>query len=88
MGLLGIGANGSGGAAGGVAGGNGSQFAGSGAYGGGINNAGGNLRWLNDITVTPGETLTISGTAGGGMVGAIRIMFGGGRSYPSNALDM
>ena len=88
VGLLGTGNNGAGGASGGGAGGHGSQRTGSGAYGGGINNGGGKLRYLNDITVTPGETLTIAGSAGGGMIGAARIMWGGGRSYPSNALDM
>lgn len=89
VGLLGIGANGAGGVS--ADGGHGSQFTGSGAYGGpsaGI--SGGNLRWKNDIPVTPGETLTLVGTftpRDWGQ-GALRIMWGGGRSYPSNALNM
>lgn len=92
-GVLGIGNNGTAGPAGTGAGGNGSQYAGSGAYGAGIGQAGyeadaGDLRWKNAIPVTPGETLTIRGEAYGASKGAVRIMWGGGRSYPSNALDM
>lgn len=45
---------------------------------------GGNLRYLNDIAVTPGETLSLTVPSGGGL----RILWGGGRSYPSNAADI
>lgn len=44
---------------------------------------GGNLRYLNNIAVTAGESLTLTVPAGGG----IRIMWGPGRSYPSDAAD-
>lgn len=90
VGLLGTGTNGAGGSPGNN-GGHGSQRAGSGAYGAPQSGVpGGNLRWRNGIAVTPGETLTLIGTGFyryGGQ-GALRIMWGGGRSYPSNALDM
>ena len=55
---------------------------------------GGNLRWLNDIPVTPGETLTITmyqRAAPQLTTGAnegVRILWGNdGRSYPNNAGD-
>lgn len=55
---------------------------------------GGDLRWKNSIAVTPGETLTISfatgfypGYLGTSYFPAARLMWGGGRSYPSNAPD-
>ena len=90
VGVLGIGANG---AAGGGHGGDGSQYPGSGSYGAGRGSPGaeapaGDLRWKNAIPVTPGETLTIKGESHGSSTGAVRIMWGGGRSYPSNALNM
>ena len=106
VGLNGVGVSGSGGSTGGTdggPGGDGSQLSGSGAYGAGrgaystfYSATGGNLRYLNGIAVTPGETLTLSvdgvpvGYLGGGptTAGAVRIMWGGSRSYPSNALDM
>ncbi len=72
-------------------GGNGSANIGSGgAYGGGAKGvAGAVLRWVNDIPVTPGETLTVAQTTSTtNYTTAARIMWGGGRSYPSNALDM
>lgn len=109
VGLLGTGSSGTGGAAG-VPGGNvngtpgGSGSAGTNKFGAGYTHpdygqsAGGNLRWKNDIPVTPGETLTITanrGSVGGYYVpsslehqAGIRIMWGGGRSYPSNAGDV
>ena len=76
-------------------GGTGLRGTGSGAplYGGGrpgISDAshaglpGGTLRYLNGLAVIPGETLSVS--VGGN--GAMRIMWGGGRSYPYNAGDM
>lgn len=48
---------------------------------------GGGLSYINDVTVTPGEILHLNVRYGGSMsgVGAIRIMWGGGRSFPSNA---
>ena len=90
VGVLGIGANG---AAGGGNGGDGSQYPGSGSYGAGRGSPGaeapaGDLRWKNAIPVTPGETLAIKGESSGASRGAVRIMWGGGRSYPSNALNM
>jgi hypothetical protein len=39
---------------------------GAGATGGGGGGAGGSLRWINDLPVTPGETLTVFVGAGGG----------------------
>lgn len=58
--------------------------------------AGGNLRWRNDIPVTPGETLIIRSTPGMwynnnnlpqyiGSPGGVRVMWGKGRTYPYNA---
>ena len=92
VGLLGIGANGVGGGYN-TPGGHGS-YNGSGVLAGAAtgNGRGGNLRWRNDIPVTPGETLTVTliSTApnGNGQNNAARIMWGNdGRSYPSNAGD-
>ena len=68
-------------------------------YGRGVSNAygsayGGSLRYKNNIPVTPGETLKVSmsgGSMGGYKIsdsfGGLRIIWGGGRSYPSNALN-
>ena len=60
---------------------------------GGIGYKGGNLRYTTtQIAVTPGETLTITTAARSGGIaktsGAVRIMWGAGRSYPSNAADV
>lgn len=98
VGLLGIGSDGAGGAGASAAltpgtnGGSGSGGNyGNGGQNGGTAYAGGSLRWTNDIAVLPGETLTIAiGTQiyGGGGNGACRILWGGGRSYPSNAGDV
>lgn len=85
---------GNGGAAGGDAYGAGK----SNSYG---STGGGNLRYKNSIAVTPGESLSISMTGGyqddgtgtgtsyqsAGSYGGLRIIWGGGRSYPSNALN-
>lgn len=54
------------------------------------NGPGGDTRWKNDIPVTPGETLTITfGTNlapnANGTNPALRAMWGGGRSFPTNA---
>lgn len=48
----------------------------SGPYSGGI------AAWTNGISVTPGQTITANVSSGG----AIRFMWGPGRSFPSNAL--
>lgn len=88
--LTGQGNNGAGGAVN-TAGVSGSINIGSGsAYGGGAKGvAGAPLRWMNDIPVTPGETLTVDqAISTANYTTAARIMWGGGRSYPSNALDM
>lgn len=58
-------------------------------YGGGIGAAGLPLRYVNNIAVTPGQVLYIRMDSNAlGSSCAIRIMWGGGRSYPSNAGDM
>lgn len=41
---------------------------------------GGSLAWKNDIAVTPGQIITVNSSAG-----RVRILWGEGRSYPSNA---
>lgn len=90
VGILGTGSNGSGGAGGSAAGGNGggggsSGSSGSnasgdggpgGAYGGGAGGPG-----LNENTSAPGANAN-------GAVGAVRIIWGSGRSYPSNAANV
>jgi hypothetical protein len=48
----------------------------SGPYSGG-----GIAAWTNGISVTPGQTITANVSSGG----AIRFMWGPGRSFPSNA---
>lgn len=109
VGLYGVGASGNGGAAGygstspgvnGSPGGNGSPptvFGAGQAQGPYGSSMGGNLRWRNDIPVTPGSVISIysdQSPLGGYLVytpgGApgVRIMWGGGRSYPSNAGDL
>lgn len=91
VGLLGVGSSGAGGygsvngtspAAPGAAGSGGSGI----TYGGGVNSSsltstGGELAWKNNIPVVPGATLTVDVSGNGGA----RIIWGGGRSYPSNA---
>lgn len=62
-----------------------------GLYGGGPpGNPGGALAYQNSIAVTPGETLTMEIPAPGTGFnnGGIRIIWGAGRSYPSNAADV
>jgi hypothetical protein len=92
VGILGAGSNGSGGAAGGYAGGGGSggsagstsgtNFPGGngGAYGGGGGQAGAAYFY-------PAGTATYY-IGGNGAVGAVRIIWGTGRSYPSNAANV
>lgn len=95
VGLLGEGPSGASGSYGGD-GGNGSVQFGNPAYGAGNKwdpANGGNLRY-RQIGVTPGETLGIAIAAKADpsdpakVAGAVRIMWGGGRSYPNNAADM
>lgn len=50
--------------------------------------AGANLRYTNNISVTGGESVTISIPGSANFTSAVRIMWGGGRSYPYNAGDM
>ena len=101
-GLLGEGASGAGGTSGSRDGVDGSVVAGQDAYGAGAGRntsssilGGSYLRFTkNAIAVTPGESLSIrvKGLAMSGApaktAGAIRIMWGGGRSYPNNAGDL
>ncbi len=97
VGLRGVGANGTAGAGGGQwgqgsPGGPGSP--GGTVYGGGIPGRHGlTLAWANNIPVTPGETLTTAYAETDSFVAssqgsAMRILWGGGRSYPSNAGDL
>ncbi|ABM32218.1 hypothetical protein QRO11_12005 [Paracidovorax citrulli] len=72
-----------------------------GSYGGGNGgptstsngSRGGALAWKNNVAVVPGQAVTITVFVPSGSVlrqgaGAVRIMWGGGRSYPNNAGDM
>lgn len=92
------------GGGGGSGGGNGADMSGApgqpgGAYGGGAGGVGGSfsgangvsggaLSYKNNVAVTPGSSVTITIPATAGANGAVRIMWGGGRSYPNNAGDM
>lgn len=96
VGLLGQGANGAAGVANAGSpvgfGGIGSNPGSSAIAGAGLGDAGGDLRWKNDIPVTPGETLTVytAYNAGANVYGyntGVRIMWGGTRSYPDDAGD-
>ena len=102
-GLVGEGANGAGGVtSGNRGGGDGSVDAGQTPYGAGYgrNSSSGVLRGSDlrytivPIPVTPGESLSIriKGLAASGAMpktgGAVRIIWGGGRSYPNNAGDL
>jgi PKD repeat protein len=57
-------------------------------FGGGAGGGGGAKSYVNDLAVTPGQSLTVTvgaaGDAGAG-VGAVRIIWGTGRSFPNNA---
>lgn len=97
VGLLGMGTNGAGGYGGGrwYQGGPGGAGSPTGTvYGGGRpGRYGYTLSWANNIAVTPGETLTTAYAetdlwVASDQGGATRIMWGGGRSYPSNAGNM
>jgi hypothetical protein len=103
VGLKGIGTSGGGGVGAGYVDGAGNGGDGSGAPGlglfgaGGVypafsysGQAGGGLGWANNIAVSPGDIIRVEcplGFTGFGNGGG-RIMWGGGRSYPSNAGDM
>jgi len=100
VGLLGEGTSGAGGSSsptGGGGGSGGSSGSGNvgGAYGGGAGAAttragggGGGLRYANNVSVTPGDVITVvvgaagTGNASGGS-GAVRIIWGENRSFPS-----
>lgn len=104
VGLLGLGSTGAGGAAGNGGGGGGSGGStgvtgvGAGAlYGGAPYTAagsangasGGALSYKNNVAVTPGSTVTVTIPTGVGSNGAVRIMWGVNRAYPStNTGDM
>lgn len=86
---------GSGGANGGNSGATTGGAYGGGGYGTGVTNSRGNrggaLSYKNNVSVTPGQTITIDiSNVGGSMPGpgAVRIIWGPGRSYPSNAADV
>jgi hypothetical protein len=104
VGLFGQGANGVSGGGGGSAGTAGSIANGyGGAYGGGGSGSyslfngggGGGLGWKNNIVVVPGQSYTVivgsggSSSSGRGAGGAVRIIWGAGRAFPStNTADM
>ena len=75
---------------GGSYGGGGGGYGGTSSYGPG---AGGGLAYANSLSVTPGSTITVVVGAGGwlggvdsaGASGAVRIIWGYGRSFPYNA---
>ncbi len=93
VGLLGIGSNGTGGSTNlspPASGGHGSNLGNPIVGAGSLGSPGGNLRYRNRIPVLPGETLTITLSSSvapnaSGQGSGARIMWGGGRSYPSNA---
>ena len=57
----------------------------AGAGSGGAGTRGGHLAWKNNVAVSPGQVITI---VVGADNGGVRIMWGGGRSYPNNAGDV
>lgn len=75
---------------------NGGLYGGGGGanqYGGPGGGGGGGLRYVNNVSVTPGATYTVTVGAGGaapggkggaGGNGAVRIIWGAGRSFPSS----
>lgn len=99
VGLKGIGANGvanGSSAGGGGSGGSNGSGATPGSYGGGRGlstlsrpqGTGGALAYKNNVTVVPGQVVTITVSANGSANGAARIIWGAERSYPSNAADV
>ena len=92
VGLLGQGASGAAGDGLGGSGGANSVFPNPGAYGGGRRKStyddgeqGGALSYKNVVPVTPGQAVTINIPNNAAANGAVRVMWGGGRSYPNNA---
>lgn len=85
VGIAGTGSNGNGGVVGhNPDGGGGSPDPINGLMGGGApGQRGAALAWKNNIAVTPGQVLTVNASTG-----RIRIIWGPGRSYPSNAGDV
>lgn len=80
---------------------NGGLYGGGGAanvYGGPGAGGGGGLRYANNVTVTPGATYTVTvgaggaapgGNGGAGANGAVRVIWGSGRSFPAtNTADL
>lgn len=97
VGLKGIGASGvsatSAGGKGGSGGGdstssNGGLYGGGSANGAGPGRRGGALAYKNNVAVTPGQIITIKVAGSTSDKGGVRVMWGGGRSYPSNAGDV
>eukprot|EP00047_Mylnosiga_fluctuans_P024645 m.166012 g.166012 ORF g.166012 m.166012 type:complete len:97 (-) comp9897_c1_seq16:77-367(-) len=73
-----------------------------GQVGGGYGGGGGGLGWKNNIPVVPGQSYTVvvgaggsgagysgnnCGGGGGGASGAVRIIWGPGRAFPSANVD-
>lgn len=99
VGLLGQGASGSTYRQGGSGGENGSPMVPNalmnkgGNYGGGSGRSGngdngGALAWKNNVAVTPGQSITVTIAAAYSTNGAVRLIWGGSRSYPNNAGDL
>lgn len=59
---------------------------GTGASSGG-DGRGGALAWANDLACTPGVGVAVQAVSGNSTAGAVRIIWGGGRSFPFNAGD-
>ena len=68
-------------------GGKGGAGAPSAGYPGNAGQAGANLRYANNVAVTPGQSVTVA-VSNTNWLSGCRIMWGGGRSYPSNAGDL
>lgn len=69
----------------------GGLFGGGGVVSATLGRGGGNLRWRNNIDVVPGQVITVTvgaiiadPTSNGGQ-GCVRVIWGDGRSFPSNA---
>jgi hypothetical protein len=102
IGLYGQGANGAAGGGGG-SGGTSTTNTNGGVYGGGFGSTtnfgggGGSLNYINNFSVTPGATYAVhvgnagvinSGSSGRGGSGAVRIIWGSGRAFPSTAVGI
>lgn len=92
IGLLGTGSSGTGGAAGSLGGGSGGDGGSSGTSGGSASGDGGNGGLYGGAGGERGfnfpDTGYQYGTSGAGGRGAVRIIWGAGRSYPSNAANV